>query len=214
MRVPATVLIPVEALSMCALAVTFGASLSYVLSISMFFTNRLNAAGSVDLTMFAMVIPLSKSYIITAVAGWLLVLTSLIIGIADAYSQARAKARCSFRPSVSSLGMGSEREAIVPMEVRSRVPTMYLPNKTQHVAQEGMVEGMYDEEKGFAKEAEKMPRSDSALSERSGASREMKRQMTGPQDPRKPEETLRVRPSKPWTEPRSPKRRDDVIHAM
>lgn len=211
MHVPATVLIPMEALSTCAMATAFGASLSTVYSIIDFFDNRLNAGSSSDLTIFATAVPISMSYLVVAITGGFLALVAFVVSIVDTCNRARAKESCSFEPSASSLGMGYSQEAIMPIEVRSRVPTMYLPNKPQHMSHEGIIE---DQEKGFAKEVGYMPRSDSAFSTYSEGSEEIERQIVGPLDIMRPKDTLIVRPARPWSEPRSPKRRDDVIHAM
>lgn len=215
MRAPAKFLIPVETLTMCAMFTTFGAVLSFVFSLSTFFTNRLNAASSSDLAMFTTIIPLSKAYIVTAGAAASLIMTTFIISIVDACNRARVKASCSFEPSASALGMDYGQSAITPMAVRSRVPTMYLPGNARYESQKGAIEDIDDEEKGFAKEIGPMGRNDSALSNHTTASQqEIERQITGPVSLQKPEDTLIVRPARPWSEPRSPKRRDDVIHAM
>jgi hypothetical protein len=201
MRMSAAVLIPLEALSMCAMATAFGTSLSFALTVDSFSAKLLNTANSSDLSMFSMLVPLSKAYVVAAGTGLFLVLIDFIVATFDACNRIRAKETCSFEPTASALGMGHGNEAIAPMEVRSRVPTMYDPRRPVQEAQQGIIEEADKEEKGLVKAGGQIARRDSTLSHDSKGTKEMDMGITGPLALMKPEEVLRTRPARPWSEP-------------
>jgi len=213
-RMSAALIVPIEALSMCAMATAFGTSLSFALTMDSFTAKLLNTGNSSDLSMFTMLVALSKAYVVAAGTGLFLVLVAFIVATVDACNRIRAKETCSFEPTASALGMGHGHEAIAPMEVRSRVPTMYDPRTPFQEAQQGIIEEADEEEKDLAKAGGQTARRDSALSHDSKGSKEIDMGIiTGPLALMKPAEVLQTRPARPWSE-RSPKRRDDVIHAM
>ncbi|CAO2653947.1 Nn.00g106800.m01.CDS01 [Neocucurbitaria sp. VM-36] len=210
MRISSVVLIPIEWLSMCAMATAFGTSLSLALSLIAFTEIRLDTAGSADLMNFAMLVPLSKGYAVAAGAGGFLVLVACITSTVDACSRAKAKESCSFEPTASALGMSHGYQAVIPDTPRDRVPTMYDPQRPAHT--DSRKAPSEHDEMGFAKEGTEMGRRDSGLSEMGKVSYEVEKQITGPLDLDKPQRVLQIRPSRPWSE--APKRRDGTVHAM
>ncbi|KAL6710462.1 hypothetical protein ACN47E_008510 [Coniothyrium glycines] len=214
MRISVTVLVSMEAISMCAMATAFATSLSFALSVDAFSPNRLNTAGSTELILFAMTIPLSKGLNVAAGSGWFVVLVAFIVATVSACNRRQVKEICFFEPNASSLGMGHGPDVVMPITVRSRVPTMYLPGSPLQEAHRGIIEEGDEETRSFATEGREMARSDSALSQYSYSSRSTEIGITALPKLKKPQDMLQVRPGRPWSELRSPKRRDDVIHAL
>ncbi|KAJ4374950.1 hypothetical protein N0V83_002029 [Neocucurbitaria cava] len=209
MRMSSVVLIPIEWLSMCAMATAFGTSLSFALSLVIFNEVPLNTTGSADLMNFAMLVPLSKGYVVAAGTGGFLVLVACIAATVDACTRARAKESCSFEPTASALGISHGYQATMPDTPRDRVPTMYDPRKPFH-ADPGKAPVELDE-RGFANEGTQMGRRDSGLSEM-GKAYDYEDEITGPLSLEKPQRVLQIRPSRPWSE--TPRRRDNTVHAM
>ena len=210
MRIPSVVLIPIEWLSMCSMASAFGTSLSFALNLIAFTEIRLNTAGSTDLMKFAMLVPLSKGYVVAAGTGGFLVLVACIASTVDACTRARAGESCSFEPTASALGMGHGYQAAIPNTPRDRIPTMYDPQRPAHTdSRKAPVE---HDEMGFANEGTEMGRRDSGLSEMGKVSYEVEKQITGPLGLEKPQRVLQIRPSRPWSE--APKKRDGTVHAL
>lgn len=187
----------------------FGTSLSFVLSLNTFSKNYIDTFNSPELANFAMLMPLSKGYVLAAGIGWLLILIACIVATADACKRARAKESCSFEPTASALGMAHGYQAVIPNTPRDRVPTMYDPRMPLRAEPESP---KTDEEKSFAKEGSQMGRRDSAMSEIERASMDMGKEITGPLSLEKPQTVLQIRPSRPWSE--VPKKREDRVHAL
>ncbi|KAH7378273.1 hypothetical protein BKA66DRAFT_610409 [Pyrenochaeta sp. MPI-SDFR-AT-0127] len=209
MRMSSTVLVPIECLSMCAMATAFGTSLSLAMSLNAFSNSRLDAVDSPELASFAMLMPLSKGYVLAAGIGWFLILVACIVATANACNRARAKESCSFEPTASALGMAHGYQAVIPNTPRDRVPTMYDPQRPLRAEPESPKS---DEEKGFANEGSQMGRRDSGLSEIGKTSIDVGKEITGLLSLEKPQKVLQIRPSRPWSE--VPRKKDDHVHAM
>ncbi|KAF1848653.1 uncharacterized protein K460DRAFT_364648 [Cucurbitaria berberidis CBS 394.84] len=209
-RMSSNVLVPIECLSMCAMATAFGTSLSFALSLNVFSETRLDTAGSSDLTKFAMLVPLSKGYVVAAGTGGFLVLVTCLVATVEVCNRVRAKESCSFEPTASALGMGHGYQAIAPQVSRDRVPTMYDPRMPLRRDLERT--SIEHDEAGFASEGIEMGRRESGLSEMGKVSVEFEKEITGPLSLEKPQRVLQIRPSRPWSE--APKKRDDSVHAI
>ncbi|KAG9190354.1 hypothetical protein G6011_08442 [Alternaria panax] len=208
MRIPASVIIPIELLCMCAMATTLGVSLSFNMSLESFSKTRLNTAASPDLMIFAMLVDLSRGYTIAAGAGWFLFLITLITATIDACRRAREKESCSFEPTASALGMGHGYAAVIPPTSRSRVPTMYDPRIPSFLIEQiahGRTPVRTDIEMG---------RADSVLSQEGRVSFECEKEISGPLSLEKPSKVQQMRPSRPWSEIHAAQRAEEVIHAM
>ena len=204
------VLVPIECLSTCAMATAFGTSLSFAMSLNVFSDTRLDTASSADLIAFAMLVPLSKGYVVAAGTGGFLVLVTFIAAMVDACTRARAKESCSFEPTASALGISHGYQAVVPNTPRDRVPTMYDPRRALDADPEKL-SGEHDK-MGFASEGTSMGRRDSGLSEMGKMWLGVDEEITGPLNLEKPHRVLQIRPSRPWSE--MPRKRDTGIHAM
>jgi hypothetical protein len=185
------------------MATAFGTSLSFTYSVDAFSKKRLDTVDSSELMMFGMLVDLSRGYVISACAGWFLSLCACITATVEACSRARAKESCSFEPTASALGMGYGHAAIIPPEMRSRVPSIYDP---QLPLDDFSPKASHENEKGLARKDLEMGRTDSVISEGGSMSFASKRNMTT-----SPEKALHVRPTKPWSVISG---RDDDAHNM
>jgi hypothetical protein len=158
---------------------------------------RLETADSADLTMFSMILPISRGLVVTTGTGGFVLLTTTISAIIQACMRARAKESCSFEPTASSLGMGYEYQAIVPPVESSRPPTMYDPRKPLPKQLDGMPQT--EEEKDLAVEIPELKRTESIRSATSIYSDDMEKQETWPLNPETSAKVLQIRPSRPWS---------------
>jgi hypothetical protein len=199
LELPDSVRIPIEFLSVSAMATAFGCTLSLALSMINFSRTRLETADSADLTGFTLILPLTRSLVTIAGAGTFILVSTTVAAMVQVCMDARAKESCSFEPTASSLGMGHGYQAIVPPAPRSRPPTMYDPRKPLPKQLDGMPET--DEEKDLAVEITKAKRVDSSLSESSVYSVDMEKEETWPLNSEPScDKVLAIRPSRPWSE--------------
>jgi hypothetical protein len=195
---------------MSAMATAFGCTLSLALSLIAFTRDRLETADSADLTMFTMILPLSRGLVVTTGFGGFVLLTTTITAAVQACMGARDKESCSFEPTASALGMGHGYQAIVPPPMRSRPPTLYDPRKPLPKQLDGMPQT--EEEMALAEEIAPPKRADSAMSESSRYSGDIAKEETWPLNAEKPQ-VLAIRPSRPWSEmPKNMK--SPGVHAM
>ncbi|KAF1836396.1 hypothetical protein BDW02DRAFT_521314 [Decorospora gaudefroyi] len=220
MSISPSVLIPTECLCMCAMATSFGTSLSFALSLNAFSETNLDAVTSSDLMMFSMLVDLSKAYAVAAGVGGIFFLVACILALMDARSRAREKESCSFEPTASALGMGHGYAAIVPPASRSRVPTMYDPRLPFDLGNENALETDVEQEKKPAGKDSGSGRADSVVSEEGKISFEFEKEkekvVTGPINPEQSCRVLQIRPSRPWSERPVTEKVDGgvVLHAM
>ncbi|KAF1945598.1 hypothetical protein EJ02DRAFT_509285 [Clathrospora elynae] len=213
MHMSSAVLIPIECLCMCAMATTFGTSLSFVLSLNSFNEAGLGGVTSPDLMMFAMLVPLSKGYVAAAGTGWFLFLVAFIVATIDACNRAREKESCSFEPTASALGMSHGYATTIPPAMRSRVPTMYDPLKSLKVDPEKAPRVKDEEEKDSMSKSGDLGRADSVVSQEGRMSFELEKEKEIPAP--LPGRVLQIRPSRPWSElPARKKMEDHVVHAI
>jgi hypothetical protein len=207
---PSAVRIPLEMLSMSAMITAFGCILSFTLSLISFSRMRLETADSADLTMFTMILPLSRGLVVATGTGSFILLASTITSMIQACMRAQAKESCSFEPTASALGMGHGYQAIVPPPARSRPPTMYDPRKPLPKQLDEMPQT--EEEKDLAIEIAPTKRADSALSQSSIYSVNPEKEETWPLNPEKGQ-VLAIRPSRPWSQ-MPQKKKSTGVHAL
>jgi hypothetical protein len=182
-------------MSMTSLAIAFGCALSWALELGTFSTTRLETTDT-DLQAFTMIMPLSQGLVISAGAGSLILLITVITSMVQACLRARAKEASSFEPTASALGMGHEYQAIVPPVASSRPPSMYDPRKPLPKHLERMPET--DEEKAMSEDFSKLVRVDSG---RSIASRysDVEKKDSWLLYPERKQRMAAARPPRPWS---------------
>ncbi|KAF2846748.1 hypothetical protein T440DRAFT_557987 [Plenodomus tracheiphilus IPT5] len=214
MTIPAVILVPLETLCMCAMAMAFGTSLSFAASLSTFKEDQLAEVASSDLARYVALVPLSKGMSVLTCIGWFLTLVVCIIATVDTCNGARARENCSFRPTASALGMSPRYPDIAPQMVRSRVPTMYDPRRPLHVESKKAYSDSDEESAKLIRGGEQTYR-DSALTEEGRSSLELEREFMGLLSVDKPEKALQLRPKRPWSEsPMGRKKYDDDVQSM
>lgn len=208
-------LVPIETLSMCSMAVAFGTSLSFAVSLSTFKDVQLADMASSELAQYATLVPLSKGLVALTCIGWLLTLLACIIAISDACKRVRDKEKCSFRPTASALGMSPNYPDIVPQMVRSRVPTMYDPWRPLQTESKKSSAESEEESLKLLREEEGRAYRDSAWTEDGRSSVELEKEFMGLLSVEKPEKALQLRPKRPWSEsPMGRKPDDDVVQSI
>ncbi|KAF2031016.1 hypothetical protein EK21DRAFT_111466 [Setomelanomma holmii] len=206
-----SVRVPVELLAASNMAIAFGCLVSFAISLNTFTTTRLEPSASADLTMFALILPLSKGLVVAAGIGCFILVCTTITAMVQACLCAREKESCSFEPTASALGMGHSYTALVPPIPRSRPPTIYDPQKPMPKHLEAMPET--DEEIYLADPIAKVGRMDSGLSDKSHGHIDSEKEETWPLNPAKSQRTVPIRPSRPWSE--APKQKKSPgLHAM
>ncbi|KAH6080803.1 hypothetical protein HBI67_026550 [Parastagonospora nodorum] len=196
LKIPGTIRVPVEFLSMSAMIAAFGCSLSLAWTLLAFTTEELETADSADLTMFTMILPLSRGLVVTTGCTSFILLSTSITALVRACMGVRDKESCSFEPTASALGMGHGYQAIVPPAPRSRPPTLYDPRKPLPKQLDGMPQT--EEERALAQEIARTPRTVSVLSESSRYSGDFEKEETWPLNPEKTQ-VRSIRPSRPWS---------------
>jgi hypothetical protein len=190
----------------------FGVTLSFAYSLIGFTKTRLETADSADLTMFAMIIPLSCGLVLASGIGGFILLSTTITAVVQACMRARAKESCSFEPTASALGMGYGYQAIVPPVQSSRPPTMYDPRKPLPKQLDGMPQT--EEEEALAVEISQKKRVDSSLSATSMYSDDVEKQETMPLvTMENSTKVLQIRPSRPWSSMPQQNQKQEV-HAL
>lgn len=199
LAMPSSVRVPLELLSTTAMITAFGCTLSFALSMIAYTRMGLNTADSADLTMFTMILPLSRGLVVTTGIGSFILIATTITAMVQACMRASAKESCSFEPTASALGMGHGYQALVPpMPSGSRPPTIYDPRKPLPKQLDGMPQT--DEEMDLAVGVAQPKRADSAISRSSNYSVDKEKEETWPLNPEKSEQARNVRPSRPWSE--------------
>jgi len=191
MHITAWFAIPLELISMLAMAAAFGATLSLTLKIG---APELVTAPAPDLKTFAVLLPLSRAYAIVAGTGLFLILTTLMTSIVQSCNRVRDSKPCSFEPTASGLGMGHGYQATLPKQSRGPVPTLYDPDM-ELPDFEKQERSSSDEEKGLAGAGAEMGRRDSANADLADD-----KTISGPLGLQRPEDVAQMRPSRPWSE--------------
>lgn len=187
---------PLEFITMLSMAAAFGATLSLTLKLG---DPALTTAPAPDLRTFAMLIPLSKAYAITAGGALFLLLISWITSLVQTCHRAGDSKACSFEPTASTLGIGHGYQAPMPRTSRGPVPTFYDPSKPMpDLDKEARISS--DEEQGLIVGGVELGRVDSVNGSVAGD-----KEITGPLGLKKPSEVANMRPARPWSE--APKRR-------
>ncbi|KAI8938218.1 hypothetical protein NX059_005879 [Plenodomus lindquistii] len=213
-RIPTTILVPIEILSMCAMATAFGTSLSFSASLNTFTQNQLAKTASSELASYIKLVPLSKGLVVLACIGWFATLVTSILASVDACNRAIAKEAFSFRPTASALGMSPKYPAISPQIVRSRVPSMYDPRRPLHAYTKSFTADT-EETAGLIREEEHRIDRDSVVTEDERCSVELEKEFEGLFTVDKPEKALQLRTTRPWSEsPMGRKRDDDVVQSV
>lgn len=214
MHMAVPIMIAIEVICMCALATAFATALGLALSLNNFSVGRLKTNTTTDLSKYAILVTLTKSYVILSGAACFIVLTTCITATADACGRARAKETCSFEPTASALGMGHSYPDIVPQVPRSRVPTMYDPGRNVNISRNSGIMEVDDDEKGLASNGGQVARRDSGISEYVRDSAEFEKEIIGPLNLERPETVLQIRPPRPWSEAPTKSSRDASKHAI
>jgi hypothetical protein len=193
---PGSVRVPLELLSVCAMATAFGCTLSLALNLSPYSATVPNTVSSANLVKFATIIPLSIGFAVTSGTSLLLVTSTTMTAMIQACLRTRVKEICSFEPSAAALGMGHDYQAIMPPTIRSRPPTIYDPGKPLPKELERMPET--DEEKAMAEDGFGLSRVDSGLSVETKEIKDVEKEAAWPLAPEEPR-VLQIRPSRPWS---------------
>ncbi|PSN61469.1 hypothetical protein BS50DRAFT_152296 [Corynespora cassiicola Philippines] len=214
MRITPYVLIPLEFLSMFAMATTFGFSLNLAIDLTRFGGATLDAGPSGDLAAFAKLSPRILGHAIGSGVGTGLLLLTSISALVSTCRRAQEKNSCSFEPTASALGMGHGYAAVTPRAPRSNIPTIYDPEKpmpedttaldisTLNWTSAPSSWPLKEDEQSFAKDGAVMGHRDSQLSERSRA--DYDEDISGPLGLEAPLTGQQTRPARPWSE--APKR--------
>lgn len=197
LEMPGSVRVPLELLSTSGMITAFGCTLSFAYSMIAFVRMQLETADSADLTMFTMILPLSRGIVVATGVGSFILLCTTITAMVQACMRARAKESCSFEPTASALGMGHDYQALVPPPMRSRPPTMYDPRKPLPKQLDGMP--ATEEEKDLAVSIPRSKRADSAMSASSNYSVDPEKEETWPLTGQS-QKVAPNRPSRPWSE--------------
>lgn len=209
---PGSVRVPLELLSASGMITAFGCTLSFAYSMIAFVRMQLETADSADLTMFTMILPLSRGIVVATGVGGFILLSTTITAMVQACMRARAKESCSFEPTASALGMGHDYQALVPPPMRSRPPTMYDPRKPLPKQLDGMP--ATEEEKDLAVGIAQPKRADSAMSASSNYSVDPEKEETWPLNPEKSQRVPPIRPSRPWSQTPQKQKQGAGVHAM
>ncbi|KAL5120733.1 hypothetical protein ACEQ8H_001212 [Pleosporales sp. CAS-2024a] len=207
---PVCMQVPVEFVSMCGMVISFGCTLSVAFSLIAFTRKRLETADSANLTMFTMILPLSRGLVITSGFGNFVLLITTVTAIIQVCTQLRDKESCSFEPTAAALGMGYEYQAIVPPSLGDRPPSLYDPRKPLPKQLDGMPQT--EEESALADPIAPRTRVDSSMSERSKYSGDVEKEETWPLNQEKPQVPA-IRSSRPWSETPN-KLKSPGVHAI
>lgn len=182
---------PLEFITMLSMAAAFGATLSLTLKLG---SPALTTAPAPELGTFAMLIPLSKAYAITAGGALFLLLTSWITSLVQTCHRVGDSKACSFEPTASTLGIDHGYQAPLPRTSRGPIPTFYDPSKPMpDLDKEARVSS--DEEKGLIAGVADLGRVDSMNGDLGDD-----KAITGPLGLKKPDEVANMRPARPWSE--------------